>query len=73
LPGTPEFFGIEPAGYISMEDGCVGGSVQHALRGNDDDGGVVLMGSYDAQSQPFRSRQAAIRGFSKKYWALVGD
>jgi anthranilate 1,2-dioxygenase large subunit len=64
---------VGAAGYISMEDGCVGGFVQRALRYNDDDSGIVLMGGYDAQSQPFRSSEAAIRGFWKKYRALVAD
>ena len=64
---------VGAAGYISMEDGCVGGFVQRALRFNDDDSGVVMMGGYDAQSQPFRSSEAAIRGFWKKYRALIGD
>jgi phenylpropionate dioxygenase-like ring-hydroxylating dioxygenase large terminal subunit len=64
---------VGAAGYISMEDGCVGGFVQRALRCNDDASGVVVMGGYDAQSQPFRSSEAAIRGFWKKYRALVGD
>jgi phenylpropionate dioxygenase-like ring-hydroxylating dioxygenase large terminal subunit len=64
---------VGAAGYISMEDGCVGGFVQRALRFNDDDSGVVMMGGYDAQSQPFRSSEAAIRGFWKKYRALIGN
>jgi anthranilate 1,2-dioxygenase large subunit/terephthalate 1,2-dioxygenase oxygenase component alpha subunit len=64
---------VGPAGFISMEDGCVGGFVQRALRYNDDDSGVVMMGGYDAQSQPFRSSEAAIRGFWKKYRAMIGD
>ena len=64
---------VGAAGYISMEDGCVGGFVQRALRFNDDDSGVVMMGGYDAQSQPFRSSEAAIRGFWKKYRAMMGD
>ena len=64
---------VGAAGYIAMEDGCVGGFVQRALRFNDDDSGVVMMGGYDAQSQPFRSSEAAIRGFWKKYRALIGD
>jgi phenylpropionate dioxygenase-like ring-hydroxylating dioxygenase large terminal subunit len=64
---------VGAAGYISMEDGCVGGFVQRALRYNDDDSGVVMMGGYDAQSQPFRSSEAAIRGFWKKYRAMMGD
>ena len=63
---------IGAAGYISMEDGCVGGFVQRALQYNDDDSGVVMMGGHDAQSQNFRASEAAIRGFWKKYRALTG-
>ena len=40
---------VGAAGYISMEDGCVGGFVQRALHYNDDDSGVVMMGGYEAQ------------------------
>ena len=64
---------VGAAGYISMEDGCVGGFVQRALRYNDADSGIVMMGGYEAQSQPFRSSEAAIRGFWKKYRELTGD
>src|SRR5207248_8270224 len=54
---------IGAAGYISMEDGCVGGFVQRALHYNDDGSGVVMMGGHDAESQNFRASEAAIRGF----------
>jgi len=63
---------IGAAGYISMEDGCVGGFVQRALQYNDDGEGVVMMGGHEAQSQTFRASEAAIRGFWKKYRALTG-
>jgi len=63
---------VGAAGYISMEDGCVGGFVQRALQYNDDDSGVVMMGGHDAESQTFRASEAAIRGFWKKYRALTG-
>ena len=63
---------IGAAGYISMEDGCVGGFVQRALQYNDDGEGVVMMGGHEAQSQNFRASEAAIRGFWKKYRALMG-
>jgi anthranilate 1,2-dioxygenase large subunit len=63
---------IGAAGYISMEDGCVGGFVQRALQYNDDGDGIVMMGGHDAQSQQFRASEAAIRGFWKKYRALTG-
>jgi anthranilate 1,2-dioxygenase large subunit len=64
---------VGPAGYISMEDGCVGGFVQRAIRHNDADSGIVMMGGYDAEPQPFRASEAAIRGFWKNYRALVGS
>jgi anthranilate 1,2-dioxygenase large subunit len=63
---------IGAAGYIAMEDGCVGGFVQRALQFNDDDSGIVMMGGHDAESQNFRASEAAIRGFWKKYRALTG-
>jgi phenylpropionate dioxygenase-like ring-hydroxylating dioxygenase large terminal subunit len=63
---------IGAAGYIAMEDGCVGGFVQRALQYNDEGSGVVMMGGHDAQSQTFRASEAAIRGFWKKYRALTG-
>jgi anthranilate 1,2-dioxygenase large subunit len=63
---------VGPAGYIALEDGCVGGFVQRALNYNDADSGVVMMGGHDAQSQAFRASEAAIRGFWKKYRALTG-
>jgi phenylpropionate dioxygenase-like ring-hydroxylating dioxygenase large terminal subunit len=63
---------VGPAGYIALEDGCVGGFVQRALQYNDDDAGVVMMGGHEAQSQNFRASEAAIRGFWKKYRTLMG-
>jgi len=63
---------VGAAGFISMEDGCVGGFVQRALRYDDDGSGLVMMGGHDAQSQPFRATEAAIRGFWKQYRALTG-
>src|SRR5271169_1520128 len=64
---------VGAAGYISMEDGCVGGLVQRGIRYNDEDTGVVMMGGYDAEPQPFRASEAAIRGFWKEYRALTGS
>jgi anthranilate 1,2-dioxygenase large subunit len=63
---------VGPAGYIALEDGCVGGFVQRALNYNDEDAGIVMMGGHDAESQAFRASEAAIRGFWKKYRALTG-
>jgi anthranilate 1,2-dioxygenase large subunit len=63
---------IGAAGYISMEDGCVGGFVQRALQYNDGGSGVVMMGGHEAQSQNFRASEAAIRGFWKHYRSVMG-
>jgi anthranilate 1,2-dioxygenase large subunit len=64
---------IGPAGYIAMEDGCIGGFVQRALRHNDDGAGLVMMGGHEAESQSFRASEAAIRGFWKHYRMLMGE
>ena len=64
---------IGPAGYISMEDGCIGGFVQRALQYNDEGAGIVMMGGHEAESQTFRASEAAIRGFWKHYRELMGE
>ena len=64
---------IGAAGYISMEDGCVGGFVQRALQYNDEGAGLVMMGGHEAESQTFRASEAAIRGFWKHYRTLMGE
>ncbi len=64
---------IGPAGYVAMEDGFIGGFVQRALHYNDDGAGIVMMGGHEAQSQPFKASEAAIRGFWKHYRALMGQ
>ncbi len=63
---------VGPAGYISMEDGAVGGFVQRAVRGIDGDAGLLMMGGSDSGSQQFRATEASVRGFWKKYRALMG-
>jgi phenylpropionate dioxygenase-like ring-hydroxylating dioxygenase large terminal subunit len=63
---------VGPAGYISMEDGAVGGFVQRAVHGLDHDAGVLMMGGSEARSQEFRATEASVRGFWKKYRALMG-
>lgn len=63
---------VGPAGYISMEDGCVGGFVQRAVRGIEEDNGILMMGGYDASSHDYRATESSVRGFWKKYRALMG-
>jgi anthranilate 1,2-dioxygenase large subunit len=63
---------IGPAGYVSMEDGCVGGFVQRGIAGASDQCAVVEMGGSGAESGESRVTEAAVRGFWKAYRAKMG-
>lgn len=62
---------VGPGGYVSMEDGAVGGFVQRAIAGA---GGAAIleMGGADTASQDTRATEASVRGFWKAYRALMG-
>jgi anthranilate 1,2-dioxygenase large subunit len=62
---------VGPAGYISMEDGCVGGFVQRAIAGSEDCDSVVMMGGEGAESQTTRATESSVRGFWKAYRAAM--
>jgi anthranilate 1,2-dioxygenase large subunit len=62
---------VGPAGYVSMEDGCVGGFVQRGIAGADDEFAVLEMGGSSAESSESRVTEASIRGFWKKYRAVM--
>jgi len=62
---------VGPAGYISMEDGAVGGFVQRAITGAGDRDSVVEMGGDGAQSQATRATESSIRGFWQAYRAVM--
>lgn len=62
---------VGPAGYVSMEDGAVGGFVQRAIQGVDEDAGIVNMGGDNADSSPSRVTESSVRGFWKKYRSLM--
>ena len=62
---------VGPAGYISMEDGVVGGFVQRAVKGVEEDFSIVKMGGVDANSMESRVTESPIRGFWKKYRELT--
>ncbi|MGH7039866.1 MAG: aromatic ring-hydroxylating oxygenase subunit alpha [Stellaceae bacterium] len=64
---------VGAAGSLSLEDGCVGGFVQRALTGHDADSGLVMLGGHEAETAPPRASEAAVRGFWKKYRALIGN
>jgi phenylpropionate dioxygenase-like ring-hydroxylating dioxygenase large terminal subunit len=63
---------VGPAGYVSMEDGCVGGFVQRGAVAAPDELSVVNMGGETAESQETRATEASVRGFWKAYRRCMG-
>jgi anthranilate 1,2-dioxygenase large subunit/terephthalate 1,2-dioxygenase oxygenase component alpha subunit len=60
-----------PAGFVSMEDGAVGGFVQRGIAAAGDERAVVEMGGAGTTSEGTRATEAAVRGFWKCYRALM--
>jgi len=58
-----------PAGFVSMEDGCVGGFVERGIATASDEASIMQMGGSGTTSQETRATEAAIRGF----WGLWRD
>ncbi len=54
---------VGPAGYVSMEDGCVGGFVQRGAAAAGDEVSIVNMGGEGAESDDTRATEASVRGF----------
>jgi anthranilate 1,2-dioxygenase large subunit len=65
---------IGPAGYVSMEDGSVGGYVQRGTMGAEDqDAAIMEMGGRTIEPQPgVRATEVALRGFWRAYRELMG-
>ena len=63
---------IGPAGFISMEDGCVGGFVQRGTAAAADEVSVIEMGGSTTESQATRATEASVRGFWKAYRRYMG-
>ncbi|MBA3772672.1 MAG: Rieske 2Fe-2S domain-containing protein [Ramlibacter sp.] len=58
---------VGPAGFISMEDGAVGGFVQRGIAGAHGMEAVVEMGGSDTGSSDGRATETSVRGFWKAY------
>ena len=59
---------VGPAGYVSMEDGAVGGFVQRGIAGADDERGRRRDGRRAAPDRSeSRATEASVRGFWKAY------
>jgi phenylpropionate dioxygenase-like ring-hydroxylating dioxygenase large terminal subunit len=63
---------VGPAGFISMEDGCVGGFVQRGTAAASDQVSVIEMGGETTESQATRATEASVRGFWKAYRRHMG-
>ncbi len=61
-----------PAGYVSLEDGCIGGFVERGAAADLDQTSILEMGGRDTASQETRATEAAIRGFWRFWRRLVG-
>jgi phenylpropionate dioxygenase-like ring-hydroxylating dioxygenase large terminal subunit len=61
-----------PAGYVSMEDGAVGGFVQRGIAAAGDERAVVEMGGAGTANEGTRATEASVRGFWKAYRANMG-
>ncbi len=76
---TPELRGMRlkqanlagPAGFVSMEDGAVGGFVQRGIAAADREASVVEMGGATADSAETRTTEASVRGFWKAWRAQM--
>ncbi len=64
---------VGPAGYVSMEDGCVGGFVQRGAAAASAEVSIVNMGGDGAESQETRATEASVRGFWKAYRRYMGQ
>jgi anthranilate 1,2-dioxygenase large subunit/terephthalate 1,2-dioxygenase oxygenase component alpha subunit len=61
-----------PAGYVSMEDGCVGGFVQRGIAAAADERAVLEMGGAGTTGEGTRATEASVRGFWKCYRTHMG-
>jgi len=58
---------VGPAGFVSMEDGAVGGFVQRGIAAAGELSSVIELGGHDTQSQDHRVTESSIRGFWRAY------
>jgi hypothetical protein len=64
---------VGPAGFISMEDGCIGGFVQRAAKTDPTAQTIMPMGGRGIEpSQGSRVTEAAVRGFWRGWRECIG-
>ncbi|WP_428534610.1 aromatic ring-hydroxylating oxygenase subunit alpha [Rhodopila sp.] len=60
-----------PAGFVSMEDGCIGNFVERGAAVAADGVSLLEMGGAGTESQDTRATETAIRGFWKTWRAIM--
>ena len=60
-----------PAGFVSMEDGCIGNFVERGAAVAGDGVSLLEMGGAGTESQDTRATETAIRGFWKTWRAIM--
>lgn len=63
---------IGPAGFVSMEDGAVGGFVQRGIHCAGSEHSVVQMGGSGFGTTDYRATETAVRGFWNAYRNYMG-
>lgn len=63
---------IGPSGFVSMEDGAVGGFVQRGIHCAGNETSVVQMGGEDTASADYRITETSVRGFWQAYRNYMG-
>lgn len=62
-----------PAGFVSMEDGCIGNFVERGAVAAPQGVSLLEMGGAGTESQDTRATETAIRGFWKMWRAIMGQ
>lgn len=63
---------VGPAGFVSMEDGAVGGFVQRGVACAPDERGIIRMGGEGIESSTYRATETSVRGFWHAYRSYMG-
>jgi phenylpropionate dioxygenase-like ring-hydroxylating dioxygenase large terminal subunit len=62
-----------PAGFVSMEDGCIGNFVERGAAAAPNGVSLLEMGGAGTESQGTRATETAIRGFWKMWRGIMGQ
>jgi phenylpropionate dioxygenase-like ring-hydroxylating dioxygenase large terminal subunit len=62
-----------PAGFVSMEDGCIGNFIERGAVAAPDGVSLLEMGGGGTESQETRATETAVRGFWKMWRGIMGQ